>query len=69
MTHPTLQQRFENYVRVRAFSPNGPYPSVAITNWRGNEVEREWKYEHPLVQLLWECWNDGYENGSEDVLW
>lgn len=67
MGHPTNRERFETFARQRTFMPNGPYPDTVIVNWCGKEGEQEWTYEHRLIQLLWECWNNGYDHGSEDM--
>lgn len=68
MGTPTNRERFETSARERGVTmPNGPYASTSITNWCGKELEQEWKYEHPFVQLLWECWQAGYDCGAEDM--
>lgn len=71
-----LDQRFIEFMRGKKLS-NGPYAPteprllgkvqrISIGSVTDITVE-QWKFDSPDVQLLWECWQDGHNNGAADA--
>lgn len=67
--------RFVEFMRGIKLS-NGPYAETEplllgkVHETRLGRVtdlmHKEWKFDSPAVQQLWECWQHGHEAGAED---